>query len=141
MRPFRDAPPIIRGYSYWKHPPANRCVCRPRKRKQVGRRVDPVLGSLSAAVPPGLSGDASFTITLWMKAGLENGRSNILDFGLQWKFAGMHLLLRADSIAQFGAFDSAGSGKTYSGLLDEVRFHASVLPPARLRLEYETQKP
>ena len=31
--------------------------------------------------------------------------------------------------------------KPYSGLLDEVRFHASVLPAARLRLEYETQKP
>ncbi|MEO7426120.1 MAG: DUF2341 domain-containing protein [Fibrobacteria bacterium] len=169
------------------------------------------LGSLTAAVPRGLSGDASFTITLWMKAGLEKGRSNILDFGLQRKFAGVHLLLRADSSAQFGAFDSAGSGETapwqnvfdagdylgkwthvavvydsaaktmstwmngikvsesvpqeplqvdsaaglrigkalmgsaqekpYSGLLDEVRFHASVLPAARLRLEYETQKP
>jgi hypothetical protein len=169
------------------------------------------LGSLTAAVPPGLSGDASFTITLWMKAGLEKGRSNILDFGLQRKFAGVHLLLRADSIAQFGAFDSAGSGETapwqnvfeagdylgkwthvamvydssaknmstwmngikvsesvlpeplqvdaaaglrigkalmgsaqekpYSGLMDEVRFHASVLPAARLRLEYETEKP
>ncbi len=169
------------------------------------------LGSLSAAVPRGLSGDASFTITLWMKAGLENGRSNILDYGSRRKYGGVHMLLRADSIAQFGAFDGVGTGepapwqnvfeagdylgkwthvalvydspaknmstwmngikvsesvpqeplqvdstvglrigkalvgsaqeRPYSGLLDEMRFHASVLPAARLRLEYETQKP
>jgi hypothetical protein len=29
----------------------------------------------------------------------------------------------------------------FDGLLDELRFHAGVLPEGRLRLDYETQKP
>lgn len=29
----------------------------------------------------------------------------------------------------------------YEGLLDEVRFHASILPESRIRLDFETQKP
>lgn len=65
------------------------------------------LGSLSARVPKGLGGDAAFTLTFWMKAEMQpGGRSNALHFGARNRLAGFHLLLRADSMAQFGGHDN-----------------------------------
>lgn len=68
------------------------------------------LGTLTAKVPSGFAGDASFTVSFWMKAGVMPFRSNIMNFGGTVTYQGFHFLIRADTTAQFGAHDSDGPG-------------------------------
>jgi hypothetical protein len=179
----------------------------------MGKSFVGELGSLTAAVPAGIGGDSGFTVSFWMKASPDTGRTSILDFGGRSRLAGFHFLIRPDTTSQFGAFDSSANAvaswqnvfpigpymgrwthvataydparrKTstymdgrpvdesdmpaegfrldaaaglrigsavlepgpyrdlpFNGQLDEIRFHAGVLDEARIRLDYETQKP
>ncbi len=171
------------------------------------------VGTLAAKMPPGFGGNASFTVSFWMRFTPGPKRQTILDFGTPGTQQDVHWLMRPDTTTQFGAYDSnpidtgtapwqnvfkfnqpveswvhiatvydaakatlityvdgeradsvsvpamavdkAGGlhiGKAlevfylpsetpFIGALDEVRFMTRAVTPARIRLDYMTQKP
>ncbi|MDB5103813.1 MAG: hypothetical protein JWP91_1502 [Fibrobacteres bacterium] len=67
-----------------------------------GKRFSPTAGPLAAALPMGLGGNGSFSVTFWMRFEAAPGRAGVLTFGEPVTDRGMHFLIRADSTAQFG---------------------------------------
>jgi hypothetical protein len=65
---------------------------------------------ISGSMPPALSGDKSFSVTFWMTYQSNPLRQTILSMGEEFPNHGFHFLIRPDKMAQFGPFDSAGSG-------------------------------
>jgi hypothetical protein len=70
-----------------------------------GRTFFPGGGTLSAALPQGLGGNGSFTVTFWMRFQTTPGRAGVLTFGQPSLNRGFHFLIRADTTAQFGPWD------------------------------------
>ena len=64
-----------------------------------------VLGTLSAAMPPGFEGNSGFTVSFWMRFDTTATRQTILDFGSYANLRNAHFLIRPDTTAQFGPFD------------------------------------
>ncbi len=67
-----------------------------------GKAFSPGGGTLSAALPAGLGGNAGFSVTFWMRFEMTAGRAGILTFGQPALNRGFHFLIRADTSAQFG---------------------------------------
>ena len=63
-------------------------------------------GQLVSALPAGLTGNAAFTATFWLKFDMAQYRAGVLAFGLESPLRGFHFLIRPDTTAQFGPWDS-----------------------------------
>jgi hypothetical protein len=70
-------------------------------------------GVLTAAMPPGFSGDCSYTVSFWIRFGMTATRQTVLDFGgFSAPLHDVHFLIRADTLSQFGAYDANRSSGT-----------------------------
>ena len=67
-------------------------------------------GTLTAALPRGFGGNASFTVSFWMNYEKKAGRQTLMDFGKETTLENFHFLLGLDTLAQFGGFDADGDG-------------------------------
>lgn len=63
-------------------------------------------GGLWAPMPRGFGGNASFTVSFWTRFEAASRRQTLARFGLSTPLRGFHLLIRPDTTAQFGPFDS-----------------------------------
>jgi hypothetical protein len=70
-----------------------------------GRRFSGT-GGLTASMPRGFGGNASFTVSFWTRFEAAPRRQTLVRFGLATPLRGFHLLIRPDTTAQFGPFDS-----------------------------------
>jgi hypothetical protein len=68
------------------------------------------LGPLAAAMPKGFGGNASFTVSFWLRLRMVQERQTILDFGAMGHRKDVHFLLHPDTTTQFGAYDDSGTG-------------------------------
>jgi Concanavalin A-like lectin/glucanases superfamily/Carboxypeptidase regulatory-like domain/Domain of unknown function (DUF2341) len=66
--------------------------------------------SLTAAMPLGLGGNSSFTVSFWLRCRMVPQRQGILDFGIYGLQQDMHFLLNPDTSIQFGAYYENGNG-------------------------------
>jgi hypothetical protein len=67
-------------------------------------------GTLTAPMPPGFGGNASFTVSFWLQYRMAPLRQGILDFGSYDLQKDVHFLLRPDTTVQFGAYDRNQTG-------------------------------
>ncbi len=63
-------------------------------------------GQMSAPLPAAWGGNAAFTITFWMKFSMSSKRIGVLALGEESPLRGFHFLVRPDTTAQFGPWDS-----------------------------------
>lgn len=67
-------------------------------------------GTLTAAMPKGFGGNASFTVSFWLRFQSVPQRQNILDFGAMGLQKDVHFLLNPDTTVQFGGYDENATG-------------------------------
>ncbi len=81
-------------------------------------------GTLAAAMPKGIGGNASFTVSFWLRYKATAVRQSILDFGKPGLLSDVHWLIMNDTNAQFGAYDSGLSGSDPAPWQNVFRFDA-----------------
>ncbi|MDB5106631.1 MAG: hypothetical protein JWP91_4320 [Fibrobacteres bacterium] len=64
------------------------------------------VGTLTAAMPKGFTGNTSYTVSFWIKYDTTATRQTILDFGEFATLKDVHFLIRPDTLTQFGAYDA-----------------------------------
>jgi hypothetical protein len=68
----------------------------------MGKQFVDIGGQMTAALAPQLGGNASFTVTFWMKFQMTPYRMGLLNIGQETENMGFHFLIKSDTMAQFG---------------------------------------